>query len=459
MTIVTSAPVEAGPLTSLLTELAPRFGVAGAVLAVHRGGQTACAVTGVTNVDTGVPVTRDTVFQVGSITKVYVATMVMQLVDDGLVELDRPVAQYLPELRLASAEALSAMTVRHLLTHTCGLESDYLLDLDWGDDNLARYVATFGRLGQLHPPGAMFSYCNSGYVLATYLVERLRGVTWHDVLRTRILEPLGATHTETRPVDALRHNVTIGHVPGPDLAPRRFPVWAAYPVLGPAGSTMVASVDDVIAFARTHLDPDSPVLSAAAAAEMRRRVIDVPVDAYAEGGWSSGWMRTRWSGADVFGHDGSNLTAQFCGLRIVPEHDLIICVLTNSGTGSILTSALLRHLVPELTGLRVPEPPAAGGGVAGLDPERYTGRYERLGQSVEVTVAADGKGLDVEVTNDLGPTRVVVPARVDAIDEVTFGYIDPPSRTHRIAAFDPDGEYLTFGFRRAHRRVRRGPRP
>jgi len=99
-------------LSARLEALAREHGVTGAVVAVQQGDEVVTASTGLTNVRTGVEVTPDTIFQIGSISKVYTATLVMQLVDEGLVDLDTAIATYLPGFAVADAAAGSSITVR-----------------------------------------------------------------------------------------------------------------------------------------------------------------------------------------------------------------------------------------------------------------------------------------------------------------------------------------------------------
>jgi len=112
------------------------------------------AAFGVTNVDNPLPVDADTLFQVGSITKTFTATAAMRLVDEGRLDLDRPLQTDLPDLRLVDPQVAAAVTPRHLLTHTAGWVGDYFSDTGRGDDALARYVAEMAELEQLTPLGA-----------------------------------------------------------------------------------------------------------------------------------------------------------------------------------------------------------------------------------------------------------------------------------------------------------------
>ena len=110
--------------TARLDELAAEANVPGAVLGIWSDGQEILAAHGVLNAATQVPVTTDSVFQVGSITKIWTATMIMQLIDEGLLSLDTTVSEVLPGARLGAADVGGEVTVRHLLTHTSGIDGD-----------------------------------------------------------------------------------------------------------------------------------------------------------------------------------------------------------------------------------------------------------------------------------------------------------------------------------------------
>jgi CubicO group peptidase (beta-lactamase class C family) len=117
-----------GPIQRALDALAARHKVPGASLAVLDGDQVIEAVTGVASLSTGVEVTPDTLFQIGSNTKLYTTTLVMQLVDQGKVDLDSPVRSYVEDLQLADEKAAAQIKVRHLLTHSSGIQGDHFED-------------------------------------------------------------------------------------------------------------------------------------------------------------------------------------------------------------------------------------------------------------------------------------------------------------------------------------------
>src|ERR1700744_856972 len=104
-----------GWLSANLSELLAKYKVPGAVVGVYSGGQVVDFAAGVLSHATGVEATTDSVFQIGSITKTWTGTLIMQLADEGLLDIDKTVVSYLPEFDLADSDAAKAMTVRQLL--------------------------------------------------------------------------------------------------------------------------------------------------------------------------------------------------------------------------------------------------------------------------------------------------------------------------------------------------------
>src|SRR5579875_3940922 len=181
-------------ITDRLPELLRENEVPGAAIAVYADGEVFDFASGVLSKGTGVEATTESLFQIGSITKVWTATLVMQLVDDGLIELDAPVQKYLPDFALADQTAASTLTVRQLLSHTAGFEGDVFTDTGMGDDCVEKYVASLETDAQLFPPGELFSYNNAGFCVLGRLVELLREKPFDECLRERLFAPLGLEH-------------------------------------------------------------------------------------------------------------------------------------------------------------------------------------------------------------------------------------------------------------------------
>jgi D-alanyl-D-alanine carboxypeptidase len=138
---------------------------------------------GFANVDQKVPVTPEHLFQIGSITKSFTALIVLQLQDEGKVELHRPVLEYLPWLPINMP--YGPITAHHLLTHSSGLPDASAI---FQSDPAARHVQGF-------VPGAHFHYCNLGFGILGQIIEKLDGRPWYQCLQARILTPLSMTQT------------------------------------------------------------------------------------------------------------------------------------------------------------------------------------------------------------------------------------------------------------------------
>src|SRR6185295_4179675 len=128
-------------LSDFVEATATKFAIPGVAVGVWVDGQEVYACHGVTSVDNPLPVDRDTLYVLGSVTKTYTATALMRLVAEGRVELEAPVRRYVPELVLADERAAAEVTVLNLLNHTSGLGWDLLIDTGEGDDALAVFVA------------------------------------------------------------------------------------------------------------------------------------------------------------------------------------------------------------------------------------------------------------------------------------------------------------------------------
>ena len=381
-----------------LALLADKHGVPGANLAILADGEVTEAAYGVLNVRTGVEATTDSLFQIGSITKVWTATLIMQLVDEGLLDLDAPVIKYLPDFKVADPDVTKKVTTRHLLAHTSGIDGDHFLDTGRGDDCVEKYVASCAGLKQNHPLGATMSYCNSGYTVLGRILEVLRGKSWDAILHERLFAPLGLETAGTLPEEALLHRAAVGHMTPPGGELQVAPVWGIFRSAGPAG-LIHATPREVLRFAELHLADGltadgTRVISAESAQAMRQPQVAVP-DVYTLGShWGLGWILMTWDGREVYGHDGGTI-GQSAFLRIVPDAGIAICLLTNGGHTQDLFRDLYNEILSELAGMSLParlEPPATAPDV---DLDAYVGRYAR--ESVELTFERDGAQLLAKV--------------------------------------------------------------
>src|SRR5690606_30292210 len=385
-----------------LAELAAEHRVPGAVLGIYHDGEAVAVAYGVTNVDTGVEVTPDPLFQVGSVTKVWTATAVMRLVEQGRLDLDAPVVRYLPELKLPDPDVTARVTMRHLLNHTSGIDGDVFTDTGRGDDCLERYVAGLTGVPLNHPLGATWSYCNTGYSIAGRVIEKVTGRVWDAAMRELLFAPLGLSRTVTLPEEALLHRTAAGHVHEGEEEPRRAPVWGLPRTTGPAGA-ICASAGDLLTFARLHLSggvaPDGTrLLSAQSVAAMQACEAELPDPYTLADSWGLGWFRLGWDGTRLVGHDG-NTIGQSAFLRVLPGHDLAVTLLTNGGHTRDLYESLVREVVRELAGVEMTRPLVPPQPPPEVDLTPYEGTYERTGVRLDVWRAERGPRLRLTVTS------------------------------------------------------------
>jgi CubicO group peptidase (beta-lactamase class C family) len=442
-----------------LAALAVESKVPGASLAFSYGGETHACATGVLNNATGAPVLADSLFQIGSITKVWTATLVMQLVDEGLVRLDEPVTTYLPEFRLADPETTAAITVRHLLSHQAGFEGDVFTDTGRGDDAIATFVDLLADMPQIFPPGDMFSYNNAGYIVLGLLVERLRGTTWEQALVERIAAPLGLARVSPSPYEAILHRVAVGHVGRDENGVETpAPFWAMARSNEPAGSMLAMTARDLAGFARMHLAGGiaangDVVLSAESAAAMRAPQVSLPRVTGMGSAWGLGWEIDRVGEPALFGHDG-NTVGQASFLRIAPDAGTAVALLTNGGDGAGLFHDIVDELLSELAGVRLPErltPPAQA---PSIDAGRYVGVYEN--SIVEMEFSADAEG---RIWLEQRPKEMLLELGEQPSREELIGFSDDSlimrneqSGMHIVFAFlspDDDGHHSYVHFGRA----------
>ncbi|WP_063128458.1 serine hydrolase domain-containing protein [Nocardia fusca] len=376
-----------------LDELRAEYHVPGASLAVLAGGALHEMASGMLNTATGVEVTPDSVFLSGSTAKIYTASLIMQLVDAGKLDLDTPVVGVLPEFATPDPEATRQITVRQLLSHTGGVTNDFNHDSGRGDDCLARYVEAARGVPLDCPPGTSYSYGSLGYVVLGRLVETLTGTTWDQALDEMLFQPLGLERSMTLPEQALRFRVAMGHTAGRNPEPA--PVWDMMPrSAGPYGR-IITSAGDVARLATMFLDggvtPDGiRLLSEEAVATMQRPQVASPDKwTMSADSWGLGPALYDWNGVTGFGHDGSAVT-QHSYLRVVPSAGVVIVLLCNGGEFGKLYADLVGELLAETAGVQMPPPFAPATSPPAVDMTALVGTYRRGG--VEITISeSDGR--------------------------------------------------------------------
>lgn len=440
-----------------------KHGVPGASLCVYRNGRLTQAAAGVLNVETGVPVTTDSAFQIGSITKVFTATQIMQLADEGKVDIDAPIKTYLPDFAVADAGVSKSVTLRQMMSHTSGIEGDYFVESGRGDDNIANLQQMGRLLPQVYPPGERMSYCNWGYAMLGRVIEVVDAKTWDASLNDRLFDPLGMQQALSLPEDALRYRCAIGHVPNPKRKGQ--PMVTPMPWLAQgqksAGATPMMSTADLMTFVHMHLSggiakSGDRLLSRSSVRAMQRQQIKLPPNSpRGASGWGLGWILMNYDGHKVFGHDGGTV-GQFSFLRILPEKNLAVALFTNGGDANGLYESVFRQTFDQLGRVTTPEIPDPDPNLK-TDPARLVGRYERMVGTVEIS--NNGDQLFVEGTADPSHlTGVTIPKTpIDFLTrDVAMLRSDNPALKNLSLVFQGNDksrpDYVGVGFR-LYRRI------
>lgn len=413
-------------LQASLEEGLARHHVPGASIAVFDEGELITAAAGVTNVNTGVELTPDTVMHIGSITKVLNATLVMQLVDEGQVDLDERVLRYLPDLRLKDHEALEQITVKMLLNHTSGIDGEKnLAGSGHDEETIEGAIGRIAELGQLFRPGAEFSYCNAATVIAGYLAQRLTRKSWYRLIRERIFEPLQMAHAATLPEEALLHRASVGHFLDPRSKKLIRTSTAFLPLgFGPAGIAMMMSAADLIAFARAHMAQGigvtgARILSARSTNAMQQMTVKNKGKGYAYMDLGIGWMV---SNDGLLYHSGGG-PGVLAVLYAHPKQRFAAAILTNAEHS---TGLIIELIKPLLKKIEASEPLGAAAihvPSMQIDFDRYVGVYEALSSRYRVSCTQDGLVLSSQwkyAFYDSISTEATPPARLIPLGDEKF---------------------------------------
>ena len=359
-----------------------RSGAPGVAVAVVRGDRVVYARGfGLASTETKAAVTPDTLFQIGSATKMLTAAALMSAHTAKAIDVNMPVSRYVSGL----VACVGAPTVRQLLSHTGGLMDEPDEFGPQGEEGLAAYPRTWTTEYCLLRPGRAFSYSNSGFALAGLALQELDKRPFADVMKTRVLEPLGMTRTTFRPTEAMTWPLAVGHRrdaagafsvvrPLPNDA-RLWPAGTVYSSAREMARLVVALLNDGRVDGRQALPPGL-------VAAVRTVSADIPTtgERYGLGQFLS---------ARTFGHGGT-MTGYVTQVTIDPAAGIGVIVLSNGDNASLtpIVQTLLRAAgadpVAPFSG-----PIAAGG--APPDLQAYIGTYRNPRRfTVEVLRAGDG---------------------------------------------------------------------
>ena len=378
----------------------------------------------------GLHATADTAFPTASVTKLFTATAVMQLAEEGLVDLDAPASRYLPEFSILPSA--KQVTVRRLLTHHAGLPADRLKGMLAGANTPDEAETIFMEMPSLlagehliNEPGSYYCYSNIGYTLLGCIVSRVSGMPYQEYVEKRILNPLRMRNSAVRRYESLGPGLSMGYRKGKEVdIPRMSGV--------PEGG-LAASANDMAAYLRMLLAEGAYEGSRIMKSETVRKMLHEQNAAVALdldfriglgfhlgklGGGGS--MRTAY-------HQGG--TAPFSSLlEMLPDQGLGVMVLANTDEANLagIASRALELALEVKTG-RAAAAPRSGAAVQGEhpDPNDFIGLYASEMGLVEIAGGLAGPVLKIS-----GGTLSIVPAEngTHALQMKLFGLIplSPP---------------------------------
>jgi CubicO group peptidase (beta-lactamase class C family) len=438
---------------SVVSQVRGATGATGIALGISTPQGTGAAAAGVRSLVSGEPMTPSTAFMIGSVTKVYTATLVMQLVESGAVSLSDPAVLHLPELLAVAPEdeAVRGITVRDLLTHSSGLAGDVFLDTGRNDDCGERLIRELAGSGLWHAPGEYWSYCNTALVAAAVIVERHLGMPFWRCLESRICGPLGVPMPVAFLEDAVRWPLAAGHLDdgsGRRTSTSRDVLWS----MAGAGSRPWARVEDLLAFGRAHLPGAASLLAPATTALMQSRVLAHP-QSLAKAGQGIGWILLDDDPTPVICHPGE-VRGYAALLVLAPERGIVVAALANDGDGAAAVFGCAGGVLGEL-GVQMSAP---GAGVTTTGPalprSAVLGRYEAYGVDFDI-VPADATGIRLVGTEtDLDGTRRPLDLTADPVGGLLYRDRAPDSlfRTLEFTApVDGTAEHVWVGGRLSRR--------
>ncbi|MGZ9585184.1 serine hydrolase domain-containing protein [Paenibacillus marinisediminis] len=358
--------------------------------------------SGVNRVSDNKALTADTMYNIGSTSKMFTTVAVMKLVDEGKVDLDKPVTTYIPEFTMKD-ERYKQITPRMLLNHSAGfggstLSNAFLFDDNdtYAHDNLLKQLSTQKLKAD---PGAFSVYSNDGFTLAEILVERVSGMDFTSFIHQYITEPLGMKNTKT-PLDNVKDDQLAGLY---NPATQQQLPKDSINVIGAGG--IISTAEDLARFAQIFTGNANGIISEKSAAAMSK-------PEYANGMWPEEADSTiayglGWDSVNLFPFNdygikaltkGGDTLLSHASLVVLPDQKLAVAVVSSGGASmlnqmmanEILLSALQeKGIVKELK-------PAKSFGVPvkadmPQDVAKHAGIYGALGQLLKLDISKDGE--------------------------------------------------------------------
>lgn len=435
------SPPDLAPLDSLVTAELARTGTPGASVAVVVDGRIAYAKGfGVVDVERGDPVTTETLFRVGSVTKMFTGALLAQLAETGRIDLQAPISRYVPEL---AGKRVGTVTTHQLLTHTAGWLDNAVPYGRMGEGALGEVMTEVGDTLFITDPGQVLSYSNPGYSMAGFVAERAGGKRYAALMDELVLRPAGMTLSTFKPLVAMTMRFSQGHQGTPGAPPTLVRPFTENTAQWGAGFLM-STATELARFAQVVMaggrEPSgTAALHPAAVTRMTTGHVPVPGQEATGGRYGYGLVAGRRGDWATLQHGGS-INGFQSQVVMVPERGFAVIVLANRAGSQM--QAVVDRAAELALGEVPPRPPAP----EGRDPTAaeiaaLVGRFAVGAAAVEF-LERDGRLIFRQGTAEL-PARMYGPWQVG---------ITPPGATSPLllaTVSGPDGRvaYLHQGLR------------
>ena len=312
-------------IDAYVAEEVKNLGIPGLALGIIQDGQIAhLQGFGVAD-SSGTTVTPQTPFYLGSVTKSFTALAVLQLVEEGKVDLDAPVQTYLPWWSLADKEGSSTITVRHLLNQSSGVSTKDGNRFWPSREGLEETLHKLNTIQLTQPVGTTFQYSNINYMTAGLIVEKASGQSYADYVTEHIFEPLGMQHSYAAHLPALADGLAQGHN---YMFGRTFASDGPMPPSFLPTGLLISSAEDMTHYLIAHLNDgwygENSVLTPQGIAELHERAIPVGEHFYA-----MGWFVGTKDGVKLMNHNG-DAGRNHAIVTLVKERGLGVVLLANA---------------------------------------------------------------------------------------------------------------------------------
>lgn len=297
---------------------------------------------GVKSIDTKEPVRSDSLFHMASVSKLFVVTGIMQLVEQGKIDLDAKIVEYLPYFKMDDSK-YRAVTIRQVLSHTSGMPDveDYQWDKpQYDEDALERYVKSIGNMKLLWSPGEKFAYSNIGFEILGDVTAKVSGVSFEKYIKDNILDILKMKESSFFKPEVSHELLVSPHIPDAQAehGVRLSEVFPYNRIHGPS-STLCSNIVEMCNFAIANINKgklgSSKILDADSYSELWKEHIETGWGGYREK-VGLAWFLGNYKGYKVMSHNGTDIGFRSRFL-ILPEKEAAVIIMTNSDSSGLST--------------------------------------------------------------------------------------------------------------------------